>query len=477
MMMAEDLKLSILQSAIEGKLTEQLFTDTPVDSTIKELRKIKNELIAKKEIKQTKVCSGEDEPPFSIPDSWSWVKLTDLGELSRGKSKHRPRNDISLYINGTIPLIQTGDVAAAKKYITKYNTCYNEVGLAQSRLWRKGTLCITIAANIGDVAILDFDACFPDSVLGFLPFSDSVNIEFVYFMLLAYKSRMNQKASKVAQSNLSLDKINTMLFPFAPIEEQQRIVDRVKVLMDKLDEFAEIEQQLLVLKANFPSDLRSAILQAAMRGVLTQQFKTDSSVDNIIQEISSLHKRKIKFIDDSNESFPESWRCIKLIDAAVLYTGNSISENIKAKKYAGQICGYDYIATKDVGFDNQISYDTGVRIPYDEVGFKYADRDATLLCIEGGSAGRKIAILDKKVCFGNKLCAFHPICINKKFLFYYLQSPLFLSAFRDGISGIIGGVSINKIKAMSIPIPPIEEQQRIVERLDALLPLCDTLIE
>lgn len=114
-----------------------------------------------------------------------------------------------------------------------------------------------------------------------------------------------------------------------------------------------------------------------------------------------------------------------------------------------------------------------MKIPFNEPGFKYADKDATLLCIEGGSAGRKIAILDEKVCFGNKLCAFHPIGIDKKFLYYYLQSPVFLSTFRDNISGIIGGVSIGKIKKLYIPVPSIEEQRRIVERLEMLLPLCE----
>ena len=160
-----------------------------------------------------------------------------------------------------------------------------------------------------------------------------------------------------------------------------------------------------------------------------------------------------------------------------IYTGNSISETEKAQKYTGIKCGYDFIATKDVGFDHRITYNNGVHIPHDEINFRVAHKDATLLCIEGGSAGRKIAMLDRDVCFGNKLCMFFSQTVEPKFLYYFLQSPNFTCTFTDSITGIIGGVSIRKLKAIAIPIPPLAEQMRIVERLDQLLPLCDDLAE
>ena len=305
MILTEDLRLSILQAAIEGKLTEQSVKDTPVETTLNKLLDIKKNLVKNKKITETGTIT-EDSIPFNIPENWAWVKLCDIGELARGKSKHRPRNDESLYINGTIPMIQTGDVAAANKYITHFNTCYNEKGLAQSRLWKKGTLCITIAANIGDVAILTFDACFPDSVLGFLPFSEQISREYVYYMLLAYKHRMNAKASKVAQSNLSLDKINAMLFPFPPIEEQQRIANHLNTLLYKVGEYEEIEQQLTALKNDFPSDMRSSILQAAMQGKLTQQLETDSSVDIMLQSIIEDKKMYINYHNEAVQIVQDS---------------------------------------------------------------------------------------------------------------------------------------------------------------------------
>ena len=169
---------------------------------------------------------------------------------------------------------------------------------------------------------------------------------------------------------------------------------------------------------------------------------------------------------------PETWVWSTLGLCCEMYTGNSISETVKAAKYAGLETGYDYIATKDVTFNQEICYDNGVRIPYNE-GFKVAHKDAVLMCIEGGSAGRKIGILDRDVCFGNKLCSFHAQGIDNKYLYYYLQSWLFKELFSGNMTGIIGGVSIKKLKEISIPVAPLDEQKHIVTKIEELLPYID----
>ena len=156
--------------------------------------------------------------------NWESVTLDKLGIVSRGRSKHRPRDDSSLY-DGRYPFIQTADVKAAPFYITDYNITYNEKGLAQSKLWHRGTLCITIAANIADTAILDIDACFPDSVMGFIPYEGISDVRFVKYAFDMLQRDMRQISQGTAQDNLSWQKLSTIQFPNPPIGIQRKIAD------------------------------------------------------------------------------------------------------------------------------------------------------------------------------------------------------------------------------------------------------------
>ena len=174
-------------------------------------------------------------------------------------------------------------------------------------------------------------------------------------------------------------------------------------------------------------------------------------------------------LEDLPFDIPDNWAWIRLKSLANIFNGNSINEEEKRKKYMG-VEGRDFIATKDVGFDRTIAYNNGVNIPYDSA-FKIAPAGKVLMCIEGGSAGRKIAITDKDVCFGNKLACFDTVIISDLYLFHILQSNEFLSIFKSSLSGIIGGVSINTLKDFIIPLPPIEEELRIVEKINSFEPL------
>ena len=143
---------------------------------------------------------------MSDMNEYKIVKITDLGTVNRGKSKHRPRNDSILY-GGEYPFIQTGDVKKANLHLVDYTQTYNDVGLKQSKLWKKGTLCFTIAANIADSAILGMDACFPDSIVGFLPYENVSDTTYVKYLFDELKLYFQQISKGTTQDNLSLDKI------------------------------------------------------------------------------------------------------------------------------------------------------------------------------------------------------------------------------------------------------------------------------
>ncbi len=157
-----------------------------------------------------------------IPEHWEVQRVKQITKVLRGKFTHRPRNDPSLY-NGPYPFIQTGSVARAKKFIREYKQTLNERGLAVSKLFPKGTLCMTIAANIGDVAILDFEACFPDSVVGFVP-KPELERDFLYFLFKLMKGEFLRDAPVNTQGNLNVERIGVKEVPLPPPGEQKEIV-------------------------------------------------------------------------------------------------------------------------------------------------------------------------------------------------------------------------------------------------------------
>ena len=196
--------------------------------------------------------------PVTNPKGWEKKKLNELGELSRGKSKHRPRNAPEL-LGGPYPLVQTGDIANAGIYLKEYTQTYSELGLKQSKMWDKGTLCITIAANIAKTSILTFDACFPDSVVAFIP-NDKTNNMFIQFWMFFLQKILEDSAPESAQKNINLKILSEQNVIVPPIELQNQFADFVKQV-DKLK--FEMEKSLKELEDNFNS-----LMQRAFKGEL-----------------------------------------------------------------------------------------------------------------------------------------------------------------------------------------------------------------
>lgn len=158
------------------------------------------------------------------PQKWKKVKLSDLGSVERGRSRHRPRNDASLY-GGAYPFIQTGDIKSANFYIDSYSQTYSEKGLAQSKLWNPDTLCITIAANIGESAILKIPACFPDSVVGFQSYENVSDVRYVKYLLDLIKKQFQAISQGTTQDNLSLEKLLSINLDVPEYLTQKQIAD------------------------------------------------------------------------------------------------------------------------------------------------------------------------------------------------------------------------------------------------------------
>ena len=269
----KQLRQNILQEAIEGKLTSDWRKQNPVqkgnpdydaEALFEQIQKEHNKSIKNKSRSSNTIQDKlDDDFDLNIPQSWLFIRLSELGILERGKSKHRPRNDPSLFSDGKYPFVQTGDVSQSKYFgyeIQPASKFYNEFGLAQSKMWCAGTLCITIAANIAETGFLTYDACFPDSVVGFTPFIEGDFSTFVRYYIDSIKLILEKYAPATAQKNINLGILETLKIPLPPLAEQKEIVVRVEKhlqtisnLENQITEREELAKQLIqsILKDAF----------------------------------------------------------------------------------------------------------------------------------------------------------------------------------------------------------------------------------
>lgn len=258
-------KAAILKAAVEGRLVpteadlarregRSYETGTQLLQRILEIRR--SQWQGKGKYKEPAAPDTTDLP--ELPEGWTWATLPQLGELGRGKSKHRPRDDDRLY-GGPYPFIQTGDVRRSDGSICEHTQTYSELGLAQSRLWPAGTLCITIAANIAETGILTFESCFPDSVVGFISATEPVTTRYAEFFVRTAKNNLDRFASATAQKNINLEVLDAVGVALPPLPEQHRIVAEVDRLLSITRETeAEVDTNLKRAQS-----LRYAILSAA----------------------------------------------------------------------------------------------------------------------------------------------------------------------------------------------------------------------
>ncbi|MCK2213347.1 restriction endonuclease subunit S [Actinomadura sp. ATCC 31491] len=254
---------AVLAAACSGALTSRWRGDhrpAPCISMLQAKRSSDQHRLGRR-YREPTLPSADTLPP--IPDEWCWAALPELGELGRGKSKHRPRNHPSLF-GGDYPFIQTGEVARSGGRITSHSQTYNDLGLAQSRIWPARTVCITIAANIADSALLTYPACFPDSVVGLIADEKIALPEYVELFMRTARRDLAAFAPATAQANINLAILSQVAVALPPLEEQREIVRRVEAL------FKVSEEILTNIDAvsSFLDRISQAALAKAFRGDL-----------------------------------------------------------------------------------------------------------------------------------------------------------------------------------------------------------------
>ena len=367
---------------------------------------------------------------------WRKVTLNQMGHISRGRSKHRPRNDARLF-GGPYPFIQTGDIGSAGLYVTGYNQTYNEDGLAQSKLWEKDTLCITIAANIADTALLAFPACFPDSIMGFTPFYDVANVKFVKYCFDVLQRDCKQISQGTAQDNLSWEKLSTILFPCPPIEVQNKIA----TILSRYDSLIENYQKQIKL-----------LEESAQR--LYKEWFIDLRFPG---------HENTKIVD----GVPEGWEKKTLSDIATIIMGQSP----KSEFYNSVRNGLPF--HQGVG-----SY--GFRFVVDNVystSFTRIAESNSILFSVRAPVGR-LNITKNKIVIGRGLAAINHKKGHQSFLYYLLKEKF----FKDNIIGngaIFASISKDELYNQIFVIPSDEMVMRydtIANKIDKDIQYIDSQI-
>ena len=499
-MNAQQLKNAILQEAIEGRLVPQDPNDEPASVLLERIREEKKRLfkegkLKKKDLEETPI--SEDEKPFEIPESWEWVRLKDVVSFIGGYAY----DSHSFISSSSYQVLRLGNIKN-DTILLNVNPVFISQALAEDTKKFSCKECDILITMTGTrkkrdyfFSVLVDDAhknLFVNQRVGCLRPYNNFLAKWLIKVLkteTVLQQVFRYETGTANQGNLGAENILKTLFPLPPLAEQKRIVAKIEELLPKVEEYGKAQEALDKLNEELPERLKKSILQEAIEGRLVPQDPNDEPASVLLDIIRKEKARLVKegklkkkdleetpiSEDEIPFKIPESWEWHRIGFLASLYTGNSISKDVKESKYIN-VKGRWYIGTKDVNFDNTINYDNGVYIPEkEEQQFKIAPSGSILMCIEGGSAGRKIGIIDRDVCFGNKLCCFLSYGIFNMFIYYYLQSSNFKEIFNDNKKGIIGGVSINMMSPLLIPVPPLAEQKRIVAKIEEVFKEIDKL--
>lgn len=364
--------------------------------------------------------------------AWKFYKLDQLGFVGRGKSKHRPRNDPALY-GGKYPFFQTGDIKAANLRLTEYSQTYNEEGLAQSKIWQPGTLCITIAANIADTAILGIPGCFPDSVVGFIPHADRADAKFIKYYIDTIKIKMQNVSKGTTQDNLSLDKLLSFDFVIPSVTVQRRIASILSAYDDLIEN----------------NTRRIAILEEMARRIYEEWF---------------VHFRfpgheKVRMVESALGLIPEGWKIQKLEKLAVVVTKGTTPTTL-GKQF--QIEGVNFFKVESIDQNGGIEENKLAKIDFEthEILKRSQLKSGDILFSIAGAIGRT-TIVPKRMLPANTNQALAIIRIPDETYRTYIFHCVRANEFQHFSLGRVvqtaqANVSLGILKSAPILIPPDE---------------------
>ncbi len=524
-MNAQQLKNSILQMAIQGKLVPQDPDDEPASVLIERIREEKEKLIKEKKIKKEKnpsfifrgtdnityekigknePISIEDELPFEIPESWEWVRFKNLVNYSLGKTP--PRKEVEYWSKGTIPWVSIADLVADGTVI-KTKECINEYAAKKTfkgGISKVGTLLMSFKLTVGKVSILEIDAFHNEAIISIYPYIDNNRITTQYlFKVLPLLSQEGDTKFAIKGKTLNSTSLGELLIPLPPLMEQKRIFDKLRELEPFLKKYDAADQEATRLNDNFPSQLKKSILQEAVQGRLVPQDLSDEPASVLLERIRAEKQKLIKegkIKKDKNESIiyrrdnshyekrasteicidtqlpfniPDSWEWCYLGNIAFItklagfeYT-KFIAPNLTDS-------GIPLFKGKNVQNGNLVLNFEGY-IP-EQLSDKLFRSQVTSKCLLTPYVGTigNIAIFDGsfKAHLGSnvgKIELINPIegtCVSEEYVLHYLRSPVgYQQLTKQKKATAQESISIDAIRNVLIPIPPFKEQMRIIHKI------------
>ena len=442
----------------------------------------------------------DEEIPFEIPQGWEWERWGNISQ-SIQYGYNAPALE-----NGDIRMVRISDIQDNKVLWENVPFCLINTSEIETYLLKVNDILFARTGGTVGKSFLVEEVPVKAIYAGYLIRTRYSSLLCPYYMKAFMESQLYWEQLKngtiaTAQPNCNGKTLAKMLLPIPPINEQERIVEKLRNISLLIERYRKSQDSLNQLNEQVKEQLKKSILQEAIQGKLVPQISEEGTSQELLEQIKQEKQKLVKegklkkfvltdsiiFKGNDNKYYeqigtkcidisesipfevPIGWCWTRLSVISNLYIGNSISESEKATKFSN-VQGMEYIGTKDVSFNHVVNYTNGIAIPDEHISqFKIAPSGSVLLCIEGGSAGRKIAQIEKNVCFGNKLCCFVPyVMAISKYIYFYLQSPSFFENFRGNIAGIIGGVSVNTLKSLLIPLPPLKEQKRIVSQIEKL---------
>ena len=516
-MTGQQLKNSILQMAVQGKLVPQDPNDEPASFLLERIRAEKEQLIKEGKIKKEKnpsiifrgadnlpyekvrknepVCIA-DEVPFEIPESWEWVRLGSIGDWGSGAT---PSRSIPEYYGGDIPWLKTGDLNDGYIECIPENISRLALEKTSVRLNPTGSVLIAMyGATIGKVGILTFPATTNQACCACLPIE--IYNEYLFYFLMSQKVSFVKRGEGGAQPNISKEKIIATLMPLPPLAEQYRIVAKIKGVLPFVEQYGEACSAANSLNAAFPDLLKKSILQEAVQGKLVPQDSSDEPASVLLERIRAEKQRLIaegKIKKDKHESvifrrdnshyekldgiercidneipfdIPDIWTFVRLQTICKKITDGEH----KTPKRVTDYCGFFLLSARNVrdGYISLNDVDYVNKTEYLNISKRCNPVKNDILISCSGSVGRCCTVDDdNNYVMVRSAAMISPIQCNSKYIMYAIQSPMVQKQISEKIKQAVqANLFQGAIRELLIPVPTLEEQFRIVNQIETILP-------